>query len=375
MRPGWLLIDSTLREGEQFAKASFRTQDKLEIARALDAFGIEIIEVTNPAASPQSQRDACAISKLGLNARVITHVRCHLDDVRAAIDSGVVGVGLLFATSRILRESSHGKSIEQIIEAMAPPIELALRAGLQVRFSAEDTFRTDERDLLRVYRAAASLGVHRIGLADTVGVATPRQVYALVREVRRVVSCDIGFHGHNDTGCAIANAAEAVAAGATHIDVSVLGIGERVGITPLGGFIARMYTLDPDAVTSRYRLPQLPELDRKVARMAGVDIPFNSYLTGDTAFTHKAGIHIKAMVANPGSYEVIPPEVFGVQRKLVLGSRLTGHHAVAYRARELGLQFGVDELRAITARIKQMADRGQLSEEEIDRVLRDWVTA
>src|SRR5690554_4448719 len=112
-KQNWRLIDSTLREGEQFAKASFRTDDKIEIARALDTFGVEYIEVTSPAASPQSQRDAAAIAKLGLAARVITHSRCVLDDVKAAVDSGVRGIGLLFATSRILRESSHGKSIQQ----------------------------------------------------------------------------------------------------------------------------------------------------------------------------------------------------------------------------------------------------------------------
>jgi homocitrate synthase len=374
-KSSWSLIDTTLREGEQFARASFRTQDKIEIARALDEFGVETIEVTSPAASPLSQRDAAEIVKLGLDARVITHARCHVDDVRAALDAGVEGVGLLFATSRILRESSHGKSIDQIIDAMAPPIELALSHGLEVRFSAEDTFRSEEADLLRVYRAAESLGVHRVGLADTVGIATPRQVYALVREVRRAVACGIGFHGHNDTGCAIANAYEAVAAGGTHVDVSVLGIGERVGITPLGGFIARMYTLDPEGITSKYRLESLRSLEKKIARIANVEVPFNNYLTGETAYSHKAGIHLKAMVANSGSYEIIPPAVFGMARTIIVGSRLTGKHAIAYRARELGLEFGQTELKTITARIKDMADRGELSEAEIDAVLRDWVTA
>ncbi len=371
----WRIIDSTLREGEQFARASFRTEDKVAIATALDGFGVDYIELTSPAASPQSQRDAERIVQLGLGARVISHARCVVDDVQAAIDTGVQGIGLLFATSRILREASHGRSIQQIIDAMGPPIELALRAGLETRFSAEDAFRSEEADLLAVYRAAAAMGVHRVGVADTVGIATPRQVFALLREVRRSVSCDLGFHGHNDTGCAIANAYEAISAGATHVDVSVLGIGERVGITPLGGFVARMYSVDPQGVGGRYRLGQLRELERIVARLTGVDIPFNNYLTGETAYSHKAGMHLKAMLANPGSYEIIPPEAFGVSRRLIVGSRLTGKHAVAYRAREMGIKFGEGELRAITSRIKEMADKGQLSEEEIDRVLREWVTA
>ncbi|HSN90123.1 MAG TPA: homocitrate synthase [Anaeromyxobacteraceae bacterium] len=375
MPPAWRLIDTTLREGEQFARGNFRTEDKIAIARALDTFGVEYIELTNPAASPQSQRDLETMVKLGLGARVITHSRCVLDDVRAAVDTGVRGIGLLFATSRILRESSHGKSIQQIIDAMGPPIEYALRNGLETRFSAEDAFRTDVSDLLAVYRAAEQLGVHRVGIADTVGIATPRQVYALVREVRHAVRCDIGFHGHNDTGCAIANAYEAIAAGATHVDVSVLGIGERVGIVPLGGIVARMFSLEPQAVGERYQLGQLRELERLVARVTGVEIPFNNLVTGDTAYSHKAGMHLKAMMTNPGSYEIIPPEAFGLSRRYIVGSRLTGKHAIAYRAREMGITFGESELKAITRRIKEMADRGQLSEDQIDEVLREWVTA
>jgi homocitrate synthase len=371
----WKLIDTTLREGEQFAKANFRTEDKIEIARALDTFGVEYIEVTSPAASPQSQRDAALIVKLGLGARVITHSRCVLDDVRAALETGVRGIGLLFATSRILRESSHGKSIQQVVDAMGPPIELALSAGLEVRFSAEDAFRSDVADLITVYKAAEKLGVHRIGIADTVGIATPRQVFALFREVRRAVRCDIGFHGHDDTGCAVANAFEAVAGGATHVDVSVLGIGERVGIVSLGGFVARMFSLEPQAVSERYRLGQLKELERLVARVTGIEIPFNNPVTGETAYSHKAGMHLKSMMANPGTYEIIPPEAFGLTRRLILGSRLTGRHAIAYRAREMGITFGESELKAITRRIKELADKGELSEEQIDAVLREWVTA
>lgn len=371
----WRLIDTTLREGEQCEKANFRTQDKLEIARALDEFGVQYVEVTNPAASPQSQRDAVQLARLPLSAKVITHTRCVVDDVRAAIDTGVRGIGLLFATSRILRDSSHGSSIQQIVDAMGPSIELALSAGLEVRFSAEDAFRSDEADLLTVYRAAERLGAQRIGVTDTVGIATPRQVYALVRSVRRQVSTDLGFHGHNDTGCAVANAHEAVSAGATHVDVSVLGIGERVGITPLGGFIARMYSLDPQGVAQRFRLGQLREVERVVARVLGIEIPFNNPITGETAYSHKAGIHLKAMTNNPGSYEIIPPEAFGLQRKLIIGSRLTGRAGVGYRAREMGLVFGEAQLRAVTQRIKEMADAGAVTEEQIDQVLREWMTA
>ena len=373
----WAIIDSTLREGEQFERAHFSTDDKVEIAKALDAFGIEYLEVTTPVASPQSAHDARVVANLGLGARVITHIQTRRDAAEAALETGVQGIDLLFGTSKYLR-AAHGRDVPRIIEEALEVITFIREQApeVEVRFSAEDTFRSDEHDLLEVYRAVAPY-VDRVGLADTVGVATPRQVYTLVREVRRAIGpeVDIEFHGHNDTGGAIANAFEAIEAGATHVDTTILGIGERNGITPLGGFLARMYTVQPDYVRSKYRLEMLPELDRMIARMVGVEIPFNNYITGATAFSHKAGMHLKAIYLNPESYEAYNPEVFGVNRKLIVASRLTGRAAIKKRAEELGLSFGEEELHRLTHRIKELADRGQLTLEELDGILREWVMA
>jgi homocitrate synthase len=136
-----------------------------------------------------------------------------------------------------------------------------------------------------------------------------------------------------------------------------------------------MFAIEPQVVAERYRLGQLRELERIVSRVTGVEIPFNNTVTGETAFSHKAGMHLKSMMSNPGSYEVIPPEAFGVARRLIIGSRLTGRNAIGYRAREMGLTFGESELRALTRQIKELADRGELSEAQVDEVLREWVTA
>lgn len=178
-----------------------------------------------------------AISKLGLKSKILTHTRCHMDDARIAVECGCDGIDVVFGTSSYLRKFSHGKDIEQIIEAARETIEFIKSKGLEVRFSSEDSFRSNLDDLIRIYREVDKLGVNRVGIADTVGVANPRQVYNVVHAVRQVVSCDMEFHGHNDTGCAIANSFAALEAGCTHIDTSVLGIGERNGITPLGGYV------------------------------------------------------------------------------------------------------------------------------------------
>lgn len=371
----WAIIDSTLREGEQFANAHFTTEQKVEIAKALDAFGVEYIEVTSPVASPQSLEDCRTIAALPLRAKVLTHVRCHIDDARVAVDTCVDGIDVLFGTSSILREFSHGKSVDEIIREAREVIALIKDHGKEVRFSSEDSFRSTEGDLLEVYTAVAAMGVDRVGIADTVGIATPRQCYALAAELRRHVRCDIEFHGHNDTGCAIANSFSVLEAGGTHVDTSVLGIGERNGITPLGGFVARMYGHDPEQVKRKYDLRRLKDLDEMVAAMVGIEIPFNNFVTGKYAFHHKAGIHTKAIYLNPNSYEILDPADFALDRTIHVAHRLTGRHAIGRRAEELGLEFGTAELKKITGHIKALADKGPLSMEELDAVLRRWVVA
>ena len=367
----WHLIDSTLREGEQFALANFTLEDKITIAKALDAFGVDFIELTTPVASPESRKACEVIAGLGLNAKVLTHTRAKREDVQVALECGVDGVDILFGTSSELRQFSHGKDVDAIIEQSSEVIDFVKQRGVNVRFSSEDTFRSDKRDLLRVYAAADAAGADRVGLADTVGVATPSQVRELVADVRAVVGCDIEFHGHNDTGCAIANAFEAVRAGTTHIDTSILGIGERNGITPLGGFLARMYTQNPQQLAERYDLTMLPELDAMISRMIQCDVPFNNYLTGAFAYNHKAGMHLKAIYLNPGAYEIIPPEAFGVARRMQIGSRLTGKHAIAARANELGLNLDSEVVVAVTRAIKIQADRADVALEDIDALLYD----
>lgn len=365
------IIESTLREGEQFVGASFTTAEKVEIARLLDAFGVECLELTSPCASPKSFEDIETIAKLGLKAKVLTHVRCHIDDAALAIDAGADGVDVVIGTSSMLREFSHGKDIDQIVDLAQEVIAFVRSQGVEVRFSTEDSFRSERADLFRVYEAVDAIGVDRVGIADTVGVATPRQVYELVRELRSRVQTDIEFHGHNDAGCAIANAFEALDAGATHVDTSVLGIGERNGITPLGGLIARLYAVDRQLV-ARYDLTLLRQIDSTVARMVGVDIPFNNYITGITAFTHKAGIHAKAILNNPETYEILDPHAFGMTRYVSIAHRLTGWNAIKNRAEQLGLALDDAHIKSITAHIKALADEKQLSLDDVDGLLRRW---
>jgi homocitrate synthase len=371
----YAIIDSTLREGEQFINAQFSREQKVRIARTLDEFGVEYLELTSPQASPGSRDDLEHIARLGLKARILTHIRCHRDDAQVALDLGVDGVDVVIGTSSRLRQFSHGKSIDEIID-LAADVLTWVRAQdpeIELRFSTEDSFRSDEAELLRVYLAVDRLGVvNRLGIADTVGIATPAQVSRLVGTLRRLTRADIEFHGHNDSGCAIANAHAALEAGATHIDATVLGIGERNGITPLGGFIARMYTHDREATCRKYRLPALRQLELLVAEMVNVDIPFNNCITGFSAFTHKAGIHAKAMLNSPETYEALDPHDFGLTRYISIAHRLTGWNAVKARADQLGLSLSTDQVKSLTQHIKILSDERALTLDDVDNLLRAW---
>lgn len=187
------IIESTLREGEQFANAFFDTDTKIQIARALDDFGVDYIELTNVAASEQSRLDCEKICSLGLRSKILTHIRCHMDDARIACAiPGLCGVDVVIGTSSFLREHSHGKDMAYIQKSAIEVINYIKSQGKEVRFSTEDSFRSDLVDLLTIYSAVSKIGVDRVGIADTVGCASPRQVYDLVRTLRGVVSCDIG---------------------------------------------------------------------------------------------------------------------------------------------------------------------------------------
>src|SRR5438270_1526603 len=333
------ILDSTLREGEQFTSAFFDLEQRLKIARLLDAVGVTFIEIPSPVVSSETQRTVHTLCELGLRARVVAHVRCVEADVQAALDTPVFGLNLFYGTSAELRAFSHGRGIEQMLGDAVPLIRLIRSTGRYVRFSAEDAFRSDLVDLLTVFDAVVEAGVQRIGLPDTVGIATPRQVEQLVRLcAERYPQVGIEFHGHNDTGCAIANTVAALEAGADCLDVSVMGIGERNGIASLSGLIAQLYIHYPELLEA-YDLTQLVQLDRFVAEVLHLPIPFNAPITALSAFTHRAGIHTKAVLNNPRTYEVLNPADFGLVRHVDVVSRFTARYAVGHRAARLGLQL------------------------------------
>ncbi|KAG5771935.1 hypothetical protein H9Q73_012666 [Fusarium xylarioides] len=355
------ILDSESVYQGHFANAFFTTENKIKIATMLSDFGVDYLELTSPVSSRQSYEDCKTICNLGLKAKILTHVRCNMEDAKKAVECGVDGVDLVIGTSSFLREFSHGKSMELIQKTAIEVIEYVKSKGVEVRFSSEDSFRSDLVDILTLYKAVDKAGVNRVGVADTVGGATPRMVYDLVRTLRET-------HFHDDTGCAVANAITALEGGATHIDTSVLGIGERNGITPLGALMARMVVTSPEYTKSKYKLPQLKAIEEYVASV----VQFNNPVTGFCAFTHKAGIHAKAILANPSTYEIIDPALFGLTRYISITSRITGWNAVKSRVQQLGLDLTDDQIKEVTAKIKQMADIRPLAIDDTDSIIHSY---
>jgi homocitrate synthase len=368
--PRLRIVDSTLREGEQFAGAHFTSEQRRDLARRLAEFGVDVLELPSPLVSPQTAEDVRAIATMGLPVRAVTHVRCVDADVTAALDSGVQGVHLFFGTSPQLRAYSHGRSLEHVAAAAQRQVRRVREAGLYVRFSAEDAFRTDLADLLPVFDAVVAAGAMTIGLPDTVGIATPWQVSERVACLRqRYPETGIEFHGHNDTGCAIANALAALEAGADHVDVTVLGIGERNGITSLSGLVAALYPRHRELLAG-YDLPCLPALDRHVARLLGMPIPFNSPITSESAFSHRAGVHTNAVLRGPAAYEALDPASFGLARRIESATRVGGHAALVARAAELGLTLGGEQARIALGALKRLADERAPAQSQVDAIIR-----
>ena len=367
----YAIVDTTLREGEQFAYARFTTKDKMDIARGLDALGVEYIELSSPASSPISLQDQKILLDLGLRAKIVPHLRCERKDIDLALEAGVRVVHMMFGTSAQLQTFSHGKTIEFICSRAAEMTRYLKAQGIEVRFSGEDAFRSRLDDLDRVFEAVVEAGADRIGLPDTVGQATPFEVQRVISRFRaKFPNTQVEFHCHNDTGCAIANAWVALEAGATHIDTTILGIGERNGITPLGGLIARLYAIDRRLV-AKYDLRQIKLLDEMIAAKLGIEIPFANPLTSATAFYHRAGIHTNAILRSPQSYEIFDLDDFGLTRTLDRAHRLIGKNVIKHRAVELGLDLSEDLLYEVTWEIKTMSDQERLTPDYVDRLLRD----
>jgi len=277
-------------------------------------------------------------SKKRRSVRVLCHIRNHALDVEQAVKCGADGVNML-CTADGERLAGMGLTREVYLENLVSNIRKAQEYGLEIRVGIEDFYGQSASFSHDIHLLAESLGVDRIAVADTLGKVLGWKVRERIGELRSRIGTDIEVHFHNDLGHAVSNAVTALEAGANWVSTSLLGIGERTGITPLSSLLANLYVLE-QGIAARYDLSLLTEAEGFVAKLCGIDMPPHLMTNPGNGFAHKAGIHLNAVLKfGPQKYEPLPPGVLGNRRNLVINTLISGRTTEA-EVEEFNRRFG-----------------------------------
>jgi homocitrate synthase NifV len=358
------MIDTTLRDGEQAPGVSFARADKLAIARALDRAGIDELEAGTPATGTAVQEDIRRIAALGLGCRLSVWCRARPDDLAAAARCQVAGVHFSLPVSEIHLEAL-AKSRAWVLEQVVHLVGAAKGHFDRITMGVQDATRADPDFVLQLAALAKEAGVHRLRIADTVGIGRPGTVSALIHAVKKAVpDLDLEFHGHNDLGMATANALTALEAGAQAVSVTVNGLGERAGNTALEQVVMALY--GHPSLSCPVDTAALLPLCRLVARASGQGITAAQPVVGGRVFTHESGIHCHAMLKDPRAYEPFAPRQAGHHgRRFVLGSH-SGSAAIRHLLRQAGITVSAQQaqrLRPLLAGCSQTRNGESISAE------------
>ena len=370
----WLTIfDTTLRDGEQAPGFSLRVDEKLQLARLLDALGVDVIESGFPIAS---EADASAVRLVATELRrprVAGLARCCRADIEragwAVAPAARPRIHTFIATSDLHLERKLRMTREACMTAAVDGVKLARQFTDDVQFSAEDATRSDLDFLCRVVENVIRVGATTINLPDTVGYCTPDDIFEFFTAIRTRVSNADGVvfstHCHDDLGLAVANSLAAVRAGARQIECTINGIGERAGNA----------SLEEVVMATRVRPDRLPfqtcidaaklfPTSQMLTQLTGEAVQANKAIVGRNAFAHEAGIHQDGMLKDRRTYEIMRPEDVGVvQSTLVLGKH-SGRHAVQKRCEQLGHQLSRFDIDRVYRRMTEVADAKKVVTDE-----------
>jgi 2-isopropylmalate synthase len=365
------IYDTTLRDGTQGEGVAFSVEDKLAIARRLDELGVDYIEGGWPGSNVKDAEFFARARTLGLNhARLAAfgstcHPRHRVDEdpnLAALLQAETPVVTIFGKTWDLHVTKALGIPLSRNLELISASVSYLKSRGREVIYDAEhffDGFHADAVYALETLRAAERGGADWIVLCDTNGGTLTSRLSAVIRQVALAIETPLGIHAHNDSDLAVANSISAVECGVEQVQGTINGYGERCGNANLCSVISALeLKLDTETI-GRERLSTLTQVSRYVAELANLPHPGDMPFVGRSAFAHKGGIHVSAVMHDPSTYEHIDPELTGNARR-VLVSDLSGKSNVLYKAAEMGIDVsdGRGNLQGIVGRIKQLEHDG-----------------
>jgi 2-isopropylmalate synthase len=361
-----MVLDTTLRDGEQSPGIALRPDEKGEIAVALERLGVDVIEAGFAASSPGDFEGVATVSGAVDQVTVASLARADARDIDAAAAALRAAprsrVHIVLATSALHMERKLGLRPGEVLERVRASVAYAATRVDEVEFSAEDATRSDPAFLAAAVHEAIAGGANVINVPDTVGYTTPGEYAALLEQLREAVpeldGVQLSAHCHDDLGLAVANTLAAVGAGVDQVECTVNGIGERAGNASLEEVVmALRVRRDVHRATTGVDPGRIRETSALVSELTGYAISPNKAIVGANAFAHEAGIHQDGMLKDAGTYQIIDPGELGATTSLPLGKH-SGHHGFARACAEAGLRLDKAQVDAAFRRFKKLADLG-----------------
>jgi len=358
--PNIMILDTTLREGEQAPGVSFSLRQRLQIAWMLDYFGVNFIEIS-PIVSKTHEESCKTMIKAGLTANIVAHLRALPSDIDVAMRCGASWIAMYHSVSDIHLKYKLRINREDALNRSVKAVEYAKNHGLKLRFTLEDASRADPEFLKKMCLAVTSAGADRISLPDTLGIMSPKGMHNIVAMIHHIVDTPLDMHCHNDLGLALANSLAGLEAGSTMVHSTIDGLGERTGLVSLAEItmgLKMLYNFNLDV-----RTEMLKELSELVSTYTSTSTPLSKPLVGDNAYKHKAGTHVAAIIRNPNAYELVPPQRVGNRRRVIIGE-LAGKTEAAFLMSLLGLDPNPKDAVKLTKGLKNLRT-GDLFELEL----------